>query len=165
MVMDLNKCIGCQTCTIACKRLWTRDEGMEYMWWNTVNTKPGKGTPRDWENMGGGYRDGVPKPGVLPTRTDFGEAWEYNHEEVFFGGKGINAHLKPKGDTPEWGPNWDEDQGDGEYPKTRTRGTASTPMPTTSTSRASATTARTRPVSKRAPATPSRRVKRTASST
>ena len=21
MVMDLNKCIGCQTCTIACKRL------------------------------------------------------------------------------------------------------------------------------------------------
>jgi len=32
MVMDLNKCIGCQTCTIACKRLWTRDEGMEYMW-------------------------------------------------------------------------------------------------------------------------------------
>jgi ethylbenzene hydroxylase subunit beta/complex iron-sulfur molybdoenzyme family reductase subunit beta len=66
--------------------------------------------------MGGGYRDGVPKPGVLPTRTDFGEAWEYNHEEVFFGGKGINAHLKPKGDTPEWGPNWDEDQGDGEYP-------------------------------------------------
>ena len=40
MVMDLNKCIGCQTCTIACKRLWTRDEGMEYMWWNTVNTMP-----------------------------------------------------------------------------------------------------------------------------
>ncbi len=40
MVMDLNKCIGCQTCTIACKRLWTRDEGMDYMWWNTVNTSP-----------------------------------------------------------------------------------------------------------------------------
>ncbi len=33
MVLDLNKCLGCQTCTIACKRLWTRDEGMEYMWW------------------------------------------------------------------------------------------------------------------------------------
>jgi nitrate reductase beta subunit len=31
MVMDLNKCIGCQTCTIACKTLWSNDEGMEYM--------------------------------------------------------------------------------------------------------------------------------------
>ena len=55
MVMDLNKCIGCQTCTIACKRLWTRDEGMEYMWWNTVNTQPGRGTPRDWQDLGGGF--------------------------------------------------------------------------------------------------------------
>src|ERR1043165_3932087 len=23
MVMELNKCLGCQTCTIACKKLWT----------------------------------------------------------------------------------------------------------------------------------------------
>jgi len=116
MVMDLNKCIGCQTCTIACKRLWTREEGMEYMWWNTVNTQPGGGTPRDWEKMGGGYKDGGAQPGQLPTREDFGDAWEFNYQEVFYGGKGDSVHLKVVGEEPTWGPNWDEDQGAGEYP-------------------------------------------------
>ena len=115
MVMDLNKCIGCQTCTVSCKRLWTREEGMEYMWWNTVNTQPGRGTPRDWETMGGGFRDGKAAPGKLPTRRDFGEAWDFNHDEVFYGGKGGGAHLEPAG-KPDWGPNWDEDQGAGDYP-------------------------------------------------
>jgi len=116
MVMDLNKCIGCQTCTISCKRLWTRDEGMEYMWWNTVNTMPGRGTPRDWEQMGGGFRDDVAQPGKLPTGRDFGEAWNYNYDEVFREGKGNKAHLEIQGEKPDWGPNWDEDQGAGDYP-------------------------------------------------
>ena len=112
MILDLNKCLGCQTCTIACKRLWTRDEGMEYMWWNTVNTKPGRGTPRDWEQSGGGFdKDGAARPGLLPSRRDFGDAWKFNHEEVFFGGKGDKAHLHVVGEEPDWGPNWDEDQG------------------------------------------------------
>jgi len=119
MVFDLNKCLGCQTCTMACKRLWTRDEGMEYMWWATVNTQPGRGTPRDFEHMGGGFKfegkDRVPQPGRLPTREDFGEAWKFNYDEVFYGGKGNKVHLKPEG-KPTWGPNWDEDQGGGEYP-------------------------------------------------
>ena len=45
-VFDLNKCIGCQTCSVACKVLWKEGEaGTEHMWWMTVNTKPGKGTP------------------------------------------------------------------------------------------------------------------------
>ncbi len=116
MVFDLNKCLGCQTCTIACKRLWTRDEGMEYMWWATVNTQPGRGTPRDYEKMGGGFdSEDVPRAGHLPTRGEFGDAWKFNYDEVFYGGKGSKVHLKPEGDTT-WGPNWDEDQGGGEYP-------------------------------------------------
>jgi ethylbenzene hydroxylase subunit beta/complex iron-sulfur molybdoenzyme family reductase subunit beta len=115
MVFDLNKCLGCQTCVVACKRQWTREEGMEGMWWATVNTQPGRGTPRDWEQMGGGFRDGEAEPGRLPTQRDFGEAWEFNYDEVFAGGKGDTVHLRPSGD-PDWGPNWDEDQGGGQYP-------------------------------------------------
>ena len=116
MVMDLNKCLGCHTCTVACKTLWTREEGMEYMLWNTVNTMPGEGTPRNWENMGGGFKDGKASLGKLPTRQEFGDAWEYNHKDVFYGGKGKKTHLQIQGEAPTWGPNWDEDQGAGEFP-------------------------------------------------
>jgi len=116
MVFDLNKCLGCQTCVMACKTLWTKEEGMAHQWWAVVNTMPGRGTPRDWEQSGGGFdAQGVPRGGRLPKRGEFGEAWEFNHEEVFEGGKGQRVHLKPEGD-PSWGPNWDEDQGAGEYP-------------------------------------------------
>ena len=115
MVFDLNKCLGCHTCTIACKRLWTRSEGMEHMWWATVNTQPGQGTPRGWEQMGGGFQDGAAKAGSLPVLQDFGEAWSFNYDEVFYGGQGATVQLKPPG-RPGWGPNWDEDQGGGTYP-------------------------------------------------
>ncbi len=116
MVFDLNKCIGCQTCSVACKVLWTRGEGQEYQWWIMVNTMPGRGHPRDWDQMGGGYRDGVPQPGRLPKREEWGGGWEFNYDEVFYGGKGEEAYLRPLGPQPQWGPNWDEDQGAGEYP-------------------------------------------------
>ena len=120
MVFDLNKCLGCQTCSVACKMLWTRDDdgqdGTDYMWWCSVNTMPGRGYPRDWEEMGGGYRDGVPQPGVLPSREEFGGGWDFNYEEVYYGGKGTSVHLEPVGKAPSWGPNWDEDQGAGEWP-------------------------------------------------
>ena len=116
MVFDLNKCLGCQTCTIACKRLWTRNAGQEQMWWATVNTAPGRGTPKDWEKMGGGFNaNGQAQPGKLPTDGEFGEAWKFNYREVFYDGKGESAVLTPD-PAPQWGPNWDEDMGAGEYP-------------------------------------------------
>ena len=116
MVFDLNKCLGCHTCSIACKTQWTHEEAMENMWWTVVNTMPGGGTPRDWEDMGGGFdAAGKANPSFIPTREDFGEAWQFNHDEVFKGGKGNSVHLKPKSD-PKWGPNWDEDKGAGQYP-------------------------------------------------
>ena len=63
MVFHLDKCIGCHTCSVACKNIWTKRKGAEYMWWNNVETKPGTGYPTHWENQekyGGGWeaRDG-----------------------------------------------------------------------------------------------------------
>ena len=39
-VFNINRCIACQTCTMACKSTWTFSKGQEYMWWNNVETKP-----------------------------------------------------------------------------------------------------------------------------
>jgi ethylbenzene hydroxylase subunit beta/complex iron-sulfur molybdoenzyme family reductase subunit beta len=119
LVFDLNKCMGCQSCSVACKQLWTREEGEEHQWWCTVNTLPGRGTPRDWEQMGGGYRDGELVLGHEPTLAEFGGGWIYNKEEVFFGGRGQSVQLEARtaeNTPPTWGPNWDEDQGAGEFP-------------------------------------------------
>ncbi len=116
-VFDMNKCLGCQTCTIACKTLWTDEEGMEYMWWNIVSTMPGKGSPRDWQTLGGGFpNDGDADPSRIPTVNEFGQAWEFNYEDVFYGGEGMNKYLQPKNDDGDWGALWDEDQATGEYP-------------------------------------------------
>ncbi len=46
MVFHLDKCLGCHTCTVACKNIWTDRKGSEYMWWNNVETKPGTGYPK-----------------------------------------------------------------------------------------------------------------------
>jgi len=51
MVFHLDKCIGCHTCSVACKNIWTDRKGAEYMWWNNVETKPGTGYPTKWEDQ------------------------------------------------------------------------------------------------------------------
>ena len=51
MVLNLDKCIGCHTCSVTCKNVWTSREGVEYAWFNNVETKPGQGFPTDWENQ------------------------------------------------------------------------------------------------------------------
>ncbi len=48
-VFDINRCIGCQTCTMACKSTWAFSKGQEYMWWNNVETKPYGGYPQHWD--------------------------------------------------------------------------------------------------------------------
>lgn len=138
MVFHLDKCIGCHTCSVACKNIWTDREGVEYQWWNNVETKPGTGYPTLWENQDeykGGWEaeDGrlqlklQSKVGTLgnifynrrlPTINDYYEPWTYDYEHLF------NA---PEGDDQptarpislitgefmeiESGPNWDDDLG------------------------------------------------------
>jgi nitrate reductase beta subunit len=138
MVFHLDKCIGCHTCSIACKNIWTDRHGTEYMWWNNVETKPGTGYPTLWEDQGK-YRGGWEKRGksvrlrlhsrgeglanifynpFLPSLDDYYEPWSYRYSDL------INA---PAGDDQpvarpvsmvtgremaiEAGPNWDDDLG------------------------------------------------------
>ncbi|HUF94356.1 MAG TPA: 4Fe-4S dicluster domain-containing protein [Candidatus Limnocylindria bacterium] len=49
MIFDTNKCIACQTCTVACKTTWTSGRGQEYMYWNNVETKPYGYYPLGWD--------------------------------------------------------------------------------------------------------------------
>ena len=51
MVLNLDKCIGCHTCSVTCKQVWTSRPGMEYAWFNNVESKPGIGYPKEWENQ------------------------------------------------------------------------------------------------------------------
>ncbi|MBX7159599.1 MAG: 4Fe-4S dicluster domain-containing protein [Acidimicrobiia bacterium] len=48
-VFNINRCIACQTCTMACKSTWTHYPGQELMFWNNVETKPYGGYPRSWD--------------------------------------------------------------------------------------------------------------------
>ena len=61
MVLNLDKCIGCHTCSVTCKNVWTSRPGVEYAWFNNVETKPGIGYPKEWEtrtSWNGGWAPG-----------------------------------------------------------------------------------------------------------
>ncbi len=119
MVLDLNKCLGCQTCTVACKKLWNKDSGSDYVYWNSVETLPGRGYPAGWQESGGRDARGEVKRGEVPNiDTAYGRAWNFNHKQTFAdAGKPAakKQWLRPDSD-PKWGANWDEDRGAGQYP-------------------------------------------------
>ncbi|HET7591110.1 MAG TPA: nitrate reductase subunit beta [Solirubrobacterales bacterium] len=145
MVMNLDKCIGCHTCSVTCKNVWTSRQGMEYAWWNNVETKPGVGYPKDWENQErwrGGWerrKSGkiVPKQGGrwavlakifanpnLPEIDDYYEPFTFDYEHLNVAPELPTAPVarplslvtgRPM-DKIEWGPNWEEILG-GEFAK------------------------------------------------
>ena len=102
MVIDLNKCIGCQTCTAACKSMWTDEPGQDYMLWNNVETKPGLGYPAGWESNGGGWRcDGKTlEPGRLAEPLEYGMDVRVNHREVYFEGREEKLRAVPRQAPP-----------------------------------------------------------------
>lgn len=113
MVLDLNKCIGCHACTAACKSLWTDEPGQEYMLWNNVETKPGRGYPKNWEENGGGWKDGLLQDGRLAEPEEYGNVIDLNFQDVYFAG---TEELLTTGSDLGYGSNWDEDTSSGEYP-------------------------------------------------
>jgi len=74
MVLNLDKCIGCHTCSVTCKNVWTSREGMEYAWFNNVETKPGIGYPKDWENQKR-WNGGWERTAAGPIRPKMGGKW------------------------------------------------------------------------------------------
>jgi nitrate reductase / nitrite oxidoreductase, beta subunit len=137
MVMNLDKCIGCHTCTVTCKQVWTNRPGTEYVYFNNVETKPGIGYPKryeDQEQWHGGWtldRKGrlQLKAGGrlkkllsifynpdLPSIDDYGEPWTYDYQRVIdapLGTPNPTAHsisaLSGRDMDMKWGGNWDDD--------------------------------------------------------
>ncbi len=138
MVFHLDKCIGCHTCSIACKNIWTDRKGAEYMWWNNVETKPGTGYPTRWEDQTKYHGGWEKKNGSInlrstgkgkiitnifhnpsmPTMDDYYEPWTYKYEDLFNAPEGSDQPTarpisKVTGEhiDIEAGPNWDDDLG------------------------------------------------------
>ncbi|MDR7111294.1 nitrate reductase beta subunit [Microbacterium trichothecenolyticum] len=139
MVMNLDKCIGCHTCSVTCKQAWTNRAGTEYVWFNNVETRPGQGYPRRYEDQDqwrGGWT--LNKRGRLSLRTgsrakrlfsifsspvqpkleDYYEPWTYDYETLIDAPLGDDFPVaRPKSlitgeDTKiTWSANWDDDLG------------------------------------------------------
>ena len=88
-VFNLNRCIGCQTCTMACKSTWTFSKGQEYMWWNNVETKPYGGYPQFWD---------VKLLEMLEKANPEGQVWS---GDTFKGKTIFEAAQKPVGPEPQ----------------------------------------------------------------
>ncbi|MCP3974549.1 MAG: 4Fe-4S dicluster domain-containing protein [bacterium] len=113
-VFNTNRCLACQTCTMACKSTWTFSEGQEDMWWNNVETKPYGGYPRHWD---------VKTLDLLEQANPGGQTWSedaggpeapygsYEGSTIFDAGRSVGQHAL--GYTPtdeEWAsPNIHED--------------------------------------------------------
>lgn len=136
MVFHLDKCIGCHTCSIACKNIWTDRKGAEYMWWNNVETKPGTGYPTKWENQDiykGGWEKSMGKIRLkgagkakgllnifhnphLPVIDDYYEPFTYKYLNLIESPeKQTQVTARPvsmitgKPIDIKMGPNWDDD--------------------------------------------------------
>jgi len=137
MVMNLDKCIGCHTCSVTCKNVWTNRRGMEYAWFNNVETKPGRGYPRDYEDQGkwkGGWK--LDRRGRLKLRAggrlhklanifwnpdmpgidDYYEPWTYDYDQLISApDSDRQPAARPKSQVTgesldlSWGPNWEDD--------------------------------------------------------
>ncbi len=70
MVLNLDKRIGCHTCSVTRKNVWTSRDGVEYAWFNNVETKPGIGYPKRMGEPGASWNGGWQRHpnGSIPPR-------------------------------------------------------------------------------------------------
>jgi nitrate reductase beta subunit len=138
MLFHLDKCIGCHTCSVACKNLWTDRKGAEYMWWNNVETRPGTGYPTQWENQehyNGGWelKNGDLRLRLhskarglfnlffnpsLPSLEDYYEPFTFRYQDLFDAPAGDDqptarpvSMITGEPIEIQSGPNWDDDLG------------------------------------------------------
>ncbi|MGC5247217.1 nitrate reductase subunit beta [Gordonia sp. DT219] len=139
MVMNLDKCIGCHTCSVTCKQAWTNRSGTEYVWFNNVETRPGQGYPRQYEDQDrwrGGWhlnrrgklrlRTGgrlqkllsIFASPVQPTIADYYEPWTYDYQTLVDAPLGDDfpvarpkSLLTGKDTNITWSANWDDNLG------------------------------------------------------
>lgn len=137
MVMNIDKCIGCHTCTVTCKQTWTNRPGTEYVYFNNVETKPGLGYPiryEDQEQWKGGWE--LDRKGRLrlkggsrlkrlatifynpdlPTIDDYHDPFTYDYASLINAPAGTKSPsvsarstLTGREMTPKWGANWEDD--------------------------------------------------------
>jgi nitrate reductase beta subunit len=137
MVMNLDKCIGCHTCSVTCKNVWTNRPGTEYIWFNNVETKPGVGYPQRWEDQrrwSGGWK--LDRKGRLKLRAggklhkalnifanpdlpeidDYYEPWTYDYDHLITAPSSEHqptarpiSQVSGEPLDLNWGPNWDDD--------------------------------------------------------
>jgi len=117
--------------------VWTSRDGVEYAWFNNVETKPGIGYPKEWENQekwnGGWVRgnDGTltPRQGNklrvlanifgnpdLPEIDDYYEPFDFDYEHLHNAPESKHQPTaRPKSlitgqimEKINWGPNWEE---------------------------------------------------------
>jgi len=139
MVMNLDKCIGCHTCSVTCKQAWTNRTGMEYVWFNNVETRPGLGYPRRYEDQEEWQGGWVRKPNgrltlraggrvkkllnifsnpKMPSIDDYYEPWTYDYETLLnapqqqqFPVARPMSLISGKPMNVTWSANWDDDLG------------------------------------------------------
>lgn len=136
MVLNLDKCLACHTCSIPCKNAWTTPAGAEYIWFNNVETKPGIGYPKQWENQKqweGGWtlKDGclsltagdkmkklftIFSNPRIPELKDYYEPWDYNYQYLTNAPAtdtqpaiGPRSAVTGRPMAVNWGPNWEDD--------------------------------------------------------
>ncbi|OYO16226.1 nitrate reductase subunit beta [Enemella evansiae] len=139
MVMNLDKCIGCHTCSVTCKQAWTNRAGTEYVWFNNVETRPGQGYPRRYEDQqkwkGGWTLNrrgrlqlksgnrltkllGIFASPVQPELADYYEPWTYDYQTLVTAPLGDDFPVaRPKSLITgkdmkiTWSSNWDDNLG------------------------------------------------------